>query len=307
MKRQIAKQVFGVRDYQEDQRLAGRESPQNQVSMEPVVFGSLTHWLKYLNASDTGAVYADLGDTSNIVTTSSYYDQEWEFKNSRLVFKFYNVTEYPIFLETYEIVAATSRNFDSAGGSDALTLLRDDILNSLKEELPTGTSTANTLYTGDNIFTNNMNTVLSYTENIKFDNKYFKPYWRVLKKRFVKLEPGDCAKQTLKIKNFRFNKQKYMSNVGSESVVGERIEIIKGITRALLIKFWGPVGRNPAVSGHGTIGYMRAELAFETSESTKLLPLWGTKKVKHHTVALDDVSAIELQHPGEHDLIANAG
>lgn len=236
------------------------------------------------------ASYSDMLDSS--YDPSDRYRAYFKHLTSKMLIR--NTDTHPVDVVVYECVAKETRDIQGALSAQNTCvnevfkgLHRDDIGNS------TGTFALNTSTSviGDDLYDNSTNGVLKSWTN-KFSptkSSVFNKYWKVSKSKKYRLGPGSEINWTMKSGGFHYNPVKLYAEDSAN-------EIIKGVTKVLLIKVCGVLGRSSAAGEESTVGYLSSEVVYQRDCYAKFYPylqkLGGS--VKSFQLSKDNLNAVVL-------------
>lgn len=232
-------------------------------------------------------------DTGDNVVQRYYISREKQtvhYKNMSLI---------PAFLTVYEIVAKQRIHEDESGLQDCRAKIMNDLMNGWKDYMQTGTAT-DISKPGDSMITYNVGDIAGIVFS-KFlsptQSRKFRMYWKIVKKKMFKLNPGDNVFWNLKGRNHIYDPFLQDEDVGATN----QLQTIarKGITRVLISKVHGDIvadTTDPAIMGFGGVS-----VCVDTIRSAQVLPLQYSETQISHKLTLEDKDNLaSAVAPGEH-------
>lgn len=217
--------------------------------------------------------------------------------NYRTNATFKNVDIHPVNVTIYEVLCKSDRTNNSAQ-TGVKQQIQSDLFNGLvNSQHAAGTSTVTKIF-GDDLyesvdFAAGFDThVTSWDVDVSpKQSGVFNQYWKMVKQKSFRLMPGDEVKWRSPPINYNYSPKKLLN-----ADTAEDTESIKNITRVLLIKFYGPIGRGELVGGESEIGHMTSELAITSSCTAKILPYWSTfhGAIRATTLDKDDETTFSM-------------
>lgn len=312
MQELVSRQLFGIRKYREEARTEGIENTVNMIKWKSHGFYDPAFMDSVLESTTSGATYTYLGDASNAAETNGPLkltggdadavrkNQKWIFKNFRAAHEFTNVGEHALFLGVYEYVATRGGVYINSLGSTANQLMYD-VEQGIDAHIATGASSASSK-TGQFLLGTRLNNVLeTHSGYLKPYNRHIAKQWKLLKKRTIKLDPGDTARYLIRFKNYTYDISKVRGNADSADAGAK--DIIPGITKGLIIEVRGPIGRSSVVGENDVVGYIKADLAVTRNITGQIVPLVNRENYTHMELGHDDLSTKTMVHPTEHSMV----
>lgn len=305
--KRISTQINGSRSYDKEARVDGYESPQNGMLWTTREAGSVQDFDTMLEtAPGTGGAYTTLGDTNDQTITSTSGSlsghQKWSFYNYVEAYKFTNIGEHPLHLILEEYVCKQSRALEGA-----IACAEDqffyDFQKGYDQHRATGSAVGTTGATDTGIITAaSTNSLISYSNTLSSTNAYMQKFWKRLKRRKIKMNPGDEAEYKCRVKNIVYDPERYKHTTEDS----DDIDMIKGVTKIVLWRFYGPLGRSSVAGEHAIVGLMKCDLGVERRIKAKFIPLLASKKQRYNTLVFDDLTGKTLVGPTEHALLDDA-
>lgn len=213
-----------------------------------------------------------------------------------------NLSPHPVFVTVYEIVARKHTEIPVGGAAGVTTYMLQNIYDGWRELMGTGAGVA-PVFEGDQVTSvptaGGMNTesnALSITHSRDFSKR-----WKIMSKKKYKLNAGDDVYWRLSIPYFKFHPNFYLP--ANETGTEQNIEIIKNVTRVLMIKLEGALGHGTGVN-QDKIGPMSSDLAYECMTKARVYKMNSTSEP---TISLkveeDDLTGVNLEGPTEHTVI----
>jgi hypothetical protein len=128
-----------------------------------------------------------------------------------------------------------------------------------------------------------------------FKSSEFCRNWKIVKRSTWKLDPGDDVYYKMRTKGYTWNPDV----IGDEAQSNKIREVIGGVTKVLIAKFHGALGKN--VSDNDEIGYLETDLPYELISTARIWKLQETDRSYALALNLDDLTANELDGPTEHE------
>jgi hypothetical protein len=312
MRSAIAKQINGTRTYELESRSSGYETVPDTTQWIIDVINCIDCYSGIIQTDptpSTGATYSTIANVDAVGTTqdhgvSDLYDeavvdmQNWVFHNHKKVYEIHNTSVHDLDLMTYEFVAI--RDFMNNPGANNTTTIQELVKEGLDKYTTRASGTTSTAIETSRVGNENYETASGgftvHSSHLSPMSKWLGKWFKVIKRRRVRIKAGGTVRYTCRLKNFRFDPAKY--NISLDADGEERIDWVKGISKFMIFSVRGPVGRDTAADGHATIGYMSVDWGMITTERAKILPLMGPiKRLRYMRTILDDHSATTLEGP----------
>lgn len=315
-------------------RVNGFETPQNECVLMPLVVCADVPMLEAflikgmqegqtfgLNSVITAGTY--LTDQGDLILPSTGEDLDnpfagdtdqrdgycCSFTKIKISVLLKNSELHPVDVVLYEVLAKHNRTNNSLA-PNTLHQITDDLHNGFLAKEAGINATSLSGQAGDNLYEQEDDTV-DMNDHVHSRNMQMSPYmsgtfmqnWKIVKSKKYRLQPGDEIRWKSPSVNYTYSTKKL-----KQRDTAEDIAIIKGVTRVLLAKISGVLGRSNAVDAHGFVGHLQAEMVYSHSCSADLLPYLtnyhGTLQVTNvvHDDLATDNKVLEAQT--EHVLIA---
>lgn len=299
---QAAKTTNRVRTYYKEERDAAVEAPQNQKRFQTLSgLGEFSQLSAIINF-ENGGVHTDLGanEAGNLTfalgTGEMYEQQKWDFSKYKKVYHFRNIDEHECFFTIYEIVAKTSRSLvNSNMCEDVLDTIYNGFIEMTGDPVDTSTS-----ITGDSIHTLSGSTTLdTYSGGIKpTKSRRFRNQYKIVKAKKFKLNPGDDVFWKMSVPDRVFNPMKWLAH----DATTELYDVKRNYSKCLLVELNGVIGRDQTAGQAGKIGFMQADVSYDSVTTAAIVPMHVDRAEFAQTVAIDDLTGVTLVGPGEEDL-----
>lgn len=285
--------------------------PNMEAMMDTAIFEGYKHGLGFDTSTDVAKAGQYISPQGQLVDrpTGAQYEDGGTALQDRYLCKFQGYKNYvhiknselmPIDVTLYEIVAKVNRSLDL----EPYAQISDDIYNGLKtNESATSVSTA-TLVSGDSLYSQvptsgDFNAhINSWDHSVQpSQSVLFRGFWKTVKKKSFRLQPGDEIRWKAPTINYTYSPKQLLMPDSAENV-----DIVKGVTRCLLAKVTGMLGRSKIAGEENVIGRLSAELLYESSCRATLIPHLSVpfKPIQLTTIAKDDLSAATLRYQVEH-------
>ncbi len=199
-----------------------------------------------------------------------------------------NIMLHPVFVTMYTLVSKLNMDF---GTGNTRSGAAADLNEGWEDDMAVG-STTTTLKTGDNVVSVSGAQVTSFAHHLRLRNsRLFSRQWRIQKAKLFKLNPGDDIHWKFRTKAFVFN----------PNVLGDGahdFEVIKGITKVILIKLSGVMGESTATATN--IARMQSKIGIECIKKARVVMLNNNDNA-HAVTVNHDIFQTDYIGPGHHD------
>lgn len=203
-----------------------------------------------------------------------------KFSKYRTTCMIRNSELHPIDITLYECVAKTNRTENSLD-IGVLEQLQADLFNGFLARSQIPTTSTETVKAGAGLYSNRSSVGDTPAGIDSFDLKVqpghssvFQKYWKIVKQKSYRLQPGDEINWRSPSINYTFS-PKVLYNHDDEAIeIGnsENTLVIKGVTRVLMAKVSGVLGRSEDVGEHAVVGHLIAELVYKTECTASIVP-----------------------------------
>ncbi len=216
-----------------------------------------------------------------------------------------NTERHPCDIRLYEVVSKVDLNAATAEDAETGKQLLEYLLAATEESMMGGNiGSGNTLFANDQIVDAVDATATAPYHILSYDNylqpqkqKVFNKLYRVLKAKSFRLQPGDEISWAMKSRPFTYNPFQWQSN-------GLTVESKKGVSRWLIARVSGVLGRGDAAGEHHIVGQMKADIAVQVRKYAKFIPQLKKSHavLKFNQVQVDDLitAAVDLVGPSDH-------